>query len=119
MGTDFDNFRPERSDGAFSTGLPVVFRAKNHPGSPLTMLVWILLRLPEKARRRVNTGMYVYGYHILQSMDQPGKVANPARGQLNRENKYFPVPFAAENSVSRDGFSRPVPRQPAHSLYSG
>ena len=27
-----------------------------------------------------------------KSMDQPGKVANPARrGQLNRENKYFPV----------------------------
>ena len=24
-------------------------------------------------------------------MDQPGKVANPARGQLNRENEYFPV----------------------------
>ena len=24
-------------------------------------------------------------------MGQPGKVANPARGQLNRENKYFPV----------------------------
>ena len=23
--------------------------------------------------------------------DQPGKVANPARGQLNRENEYFPV----------------------------
>ena len=23
-------------------------------------------------------------------MDRPGKVANPARGQLNRENKYFP-----------------------------
>ena len=26
-----------------------------------------------------------------KSMDQPGKVANPARGQLNRENEYFPV----------------------------
>ena len=26
-----------------------------------------------------------------KSMDQPGKVASPARGQLNRENKYFPV----------------------------
>ena len=27
-----------------------------------------------------------------QTMDQPGKVANPApRGQLNRENEYFPV----------------------------
>ena len=24
--------------------------------------------------------------------DQPGKAANPARGQLNRENEYFPFP---------------------------
>ena len=24
-------------------------------------------------------------------MDQPGKVANPARGQLNSENEYLPV----------------------------
>ena len=27
--------------------------------------------------------------------DQPGKIANPARGQLNRENKCFPVPVGA------------------------
>ena len=27
-------------------------------------------------------------------------------------------PFALENLVSRDGFSRPVPRQPAHSPFS-
>ena len=27
--------------------------------------------------------------------DQPGKVANPARGQLNRENIFFPVPVRA------------------------
>ena len=48
-------------------------------------------------------------------MDQPGKVANPARGQLNRENQYSSVPVrACEDLVSRDGFSRPVPRQPAH-----
>ena len=26
-----------------------------------------------------------------KGMDQPGKVANPARGQLNRENEYFLV----------------------------
>ena len=26
-----------------------------------------------------------------KSMDQPGKVANPARGQLNRENEYFSI----------------------------
>ena len=30
-----------------------------------------------------------------RSVDQPGKVANPARGQLNRENEYFPVPVRA------------------------
>ena len=29
------------------------------------------------------------------SEDQPGKSANPARGQLNRENDYFPVPVRA------------------------
>ena len=47
-------------------------------------------------------------------MDQPGKVANPARGQLNREN-YIPLsPCVPENLVSRDGFSRPVPRRPVH-----
>ena len=47
-------------------------------------------------------------------MYQPGKVANPARGQLNRENSIPPSPCVPENLVSRDGFSRPVPRQPAH-----
>ena len=29
--------------------------------------------------------------HISKNMDQPGKVASPARGQLNRKNEYFPV----------------------------
>ena len=28
---------------------------------------------------------------MVQSMDQPGRAANHARGQLNRENEYFPV----------------------------
>ena len=47
-------------------------------------------------------------------MDQPGKVANPARGQLNRENEKFPVRVRAWNLVSRDGFGSYIPRQPAH-----
>ena len=47
-------------------------------------------------------------------MDQPGKVANPARGQLNRESIIPLSPCVPENLVSRDGFSRPVSRQPAH-----
>ena len=47
--------------------------------------------------------------------DQPGKAANPARGQLNREDGFFSLsPFAPENLVSRDGFGSPVPRQPGH-----
>ena len=33
----------------------------------------------------------MYDHTYSKSMDQPGKVANPARGQLNRENEYFPV----------------------------
>ena len=44
----------------------------------------------------------------------PGEVDNPARGQLNRENEYFPSPFAPKNLVSRNGFGSAVPRQPAH-----
>ena len=41
-------------------------------------------------------------------MDQPGKVANPARGQLNRENEYSPVPVrAGEFGLSRNGFIQP------------
>ena len=30
-----------------------------------------------------------------KSKDQPGKVADPARDQLNRENEYFPVSVRA------------------------
>ena len=47
-------------------------------------------------------------------MDQPGKVANPARGQLNKENNHFLFAFAPESLVSRGGFGSSVPRQPAH-----
>ena len=49
-----------------------------------------------------------------KSMDQPGKVANPARGQLNKEINISLSAFAPESLVSRDGFGSPVPRQPAH-----
>ena len=51
--------------------------------------------------------MYVcmYGHHIYekqkQGMDQPGKVANPARGQLNRENE-FPCPRTCLRIWCRD-----------------
>ena len=37
--------------------------------------------------------------------DQPGKVSNPARGQLDMETVFFPYP--RENMVSRDGLGSP------------
>ena len=58
--------------------------------------------------------VYMYGHHIQQSMDQPVKVANPARGQLNRKINIPLSPYAPENLGSPDEFSRLVPHQPAH-----
>ena len=39
---------------------------------------------------------YEVGMLIEQGyLDQPGKVGNPARGQLDRENEHFPVSVRA------------------------
>ena len=44
--------------------------------------------------------MYIWSSHIIaQSMDQPGKVANPARGQLNRENVVVVVVVSSRVSL--------------------
>ena len=37
----------------------------------------------------IHTCMYSHTYS--KNVDQPGRVANPARGQLNTKNEYFPV----------------------------
>ena len=47
------------------------------------------------------------------------KVTSSAFDQLNREKYVFPVPVRARELVSRDGFGRPGPRQPANSPHSG
>ena len=51
---------------------------------------------------------------VSKSKDQPGKVANPTRGELNRKVNISLSPFVPENLLSRDGFGSTVPRQPAH-----
>ena len=56
----------------------------------------------------------MYDHTYSKSIDQPGKVANPARGQPNGENEYFPVRVRALELISRDGFGSPVPRQLVH-----
>ena len=49
-------------------------------------------------------------------MDRPGKIANPAHVQLNKENEncISLSAFAPEHLVTPDGFDSPVPRQLAH-----
>ena len=42
-------------------------------------------------------------------MDQPGKVANPARGQLNKENEYFPVHVRSRLRIWSRGTDSVVP----------
>ena len=45
---------------------------------------------------RLEAVACMHGHHIYnKSKDQQGKVANPARGRLIRENEYFPVPVRA------------------------
>ena len=56
----------------------------------------------------------MYSHTYSKSTDQPGKVTNPARGQLNKQNEYSLSAFAPENSVSQDGFGSSPPHQPVH-----
>ena len=44
----------------------------------------------------------MYGHTYSKSTDQPGKVANPARGQLNRENEKFSVRIRAWEFRNRE-----------------
>ena len=53
-------------------------------------------------------------------MDQPGKVASPARrGQLNTKMEISVSAFVPANFVSRDGFGSPVPRSLLISILEG
>ena len=44
----------------------------------------------------------MYGHTYSKSMDQPGKVANPACGKLNRENVFFLRPRSRLRIWSRE-----------------
>ena len=68
--------------------------------------------------------VYIYGEHFQQSMDQPGKVDNPARGQLNRRSIFSLSPFVitpesslilltrTESGAYSRGFSRFLRQRP-------
>ena len=44
----------------------------------------------------------VITYSNISNKDQPGKVANPARGQLNKEKLFFPCPRSCLRIWSRE-----------------
>ena len=50
----------------------------------ILVLTLDLSRRGQKEEQRWYSSMY--GHTYSKSIDQPGKVASPARGQLNREN---------------------------------
>ena len=45
--------------------------------------------------KNIHTYIYIQRYFAEYPVDQAGKAASPARGLLNRENQYFPVPVRA------------------------
>ena len=61
----------------------------------------------------------MYGHTYSKSMDQPGKVASPARGQLNRKNEYFPVHVRARQFGLARRVRQSRPASACSSPYSG
>ena len=82
--------RPKRLGETASTKSLYVIQT----GSPMVVIAyWLPTR--KKILEKVKVCMYVWTITYSMDKDQLGKVANPARGQLNRENYYFPVPVRA------------------------
>ena len=52
--------------------------------------IYILFVFRARAHCMV-TYKYTHAHCSKRSMDQPSKIANPARGQLYKGNEYFPV----------------------------
>ena len=71
--------------------------AINH--TPLLFyIIYINVSLISSTEYQFTTAVYILMVCIIWSshiLYQPGKVANPTRGQLNRENEYSPVPVRA------------------------
>ena len=84
-------------------------RASKPQGSSERVLPW-QITMDQLIFASLSHTHYWYEVGMLKvqacnSMEQPGKVTNPARGQLNRKMFFSLSPFAPENLVSRDAGS--------------
>ena len=71
-------------------------------------------------KRPSELTLFYYGEHVYRYSISSFFSAEYESTEYGCQLKFFPVPVRApENLVSRDGFDRPVPRQPAHSPHSG
>ena len=61
----------------------------------------------------------MYGHTDGKSNYQPGKVANPARGQLERKNICFPIPVRAGEFGLARRVRQSRPASACSSPYSG
>ena len=90
--------RRKKEEGSWLEGLARESRTKE-------VDPWLHSRL---FARTVNQGVLftctvcMYGHTYSKNMDQPGKVANPARGQLDREKRIFPCPRSRLGIWSRE-----------------
>ena len=76
--------------------------------------------LDERVSTQCCVCVRVCGHRNQQVGHQPGFVANPPCGQLDKGSDFsFLAVRGAENLVSRDGFECPVTRQSARSPYQG
>ena len=87
--------------------------------SLLISMLWMNLVLTHGIPPEFRGGYVCMVITCNKSKDQPGKVANPARGQLNRENKYFPLPVRALEFGLARRVRQSHPASACSSPYSG
>ena len=61
----------------------------------------------------------MYGHTCSKSRDQPGNIASPARGQLNRKNEYLPVRVRTRGFGLARRLRQSRPASACSSPYSG
>ena len=73
----------------------VQFTSNKYTHTLLIVILILLERVPFVAPDQRFSFYVCMAITYSKGNDKSGKVANPTRGQLNRENEYFPVPVRA------------------------